>query len=317
MDFKLPEFFINSKNQHNINLWYKDYMRLDDVKKLTKDIKAAPICVLDNTALITNKTLENQVTEIWEFTNENGEAGLHGHHVAGIIACERYGLTPNTKIGTFKVLTSGSGHGMTSWVIEGIKKAQEQGYKVINASLGSDYEDLELKQTVRNFCANGGFFVCASGNDFKDTDYPAKWADEIDGVFSIGALHFNNVKLIVDAYSSSGTVSFVMPGTMIMSSMPDDEYGMLTGTSMATPFFSALLANLLGINPSFKASDIVDLCKMSYLDVETDSKHRDGNGFPNVYDVLVNAYNYKQKPKVVTTKKISWLDKLKAWFRKL
>ena len=56
---------------------------------------------------------------------------------------------------------------------------------------------------------------------------------------------------------------------------------------------------------------------MSYLDVEKDSKHRDGNGFPNVYDVLVNAYNYKQKPKIVIAKKITWFDKLKAWFRKL
>lgn len=303
--FKLPEFFVHTKQTPYYNLWYKDIMKIDEVRKITKNIKAAPVCVLDNTANITNATLEPNVTEIWEFTQENGEAGLHGHHVAGIIACEKHGMSPNVKIGAFKVLTSGSGYGMSAWIVAGIRKAQAQGYKIINASLGSDYPDAAIKAAIKSFCASGGYFICASGNDGKETDYPAAWANEIEGVFAVGALYHKDgdrKSLKVDAYSSSGTVSFVMPGTLILSALPNDQYGELTGTSMATPFFSGLVANILGIHPNMKPKDLVDLCKTYCHDVEKGDL-KDGHGYPSIYDVLINAKDYKPKKRAIIPKK--------------
>lgn len=306
--FKLPEFFVHTKQTPYYNLWYKDIMKLDEVRKITKNIKAAPVCVLDNTANITNASLEHNVTEIWEFTEENGEAGLHGHHVAGIIACEKYGMSPNVKIGTFKVLTSGSGYGMSAWIVAGIRKAQAQGYKVINASLGSDTPDAEIKAAIKDFCDAGGYFICAAGNDGKETDYPAAWANEIEGVFAIGALYHKDGdrnSLKVDAYSSSGIVSYVMPGTLILSSLPDNQYGELTGTSMATPFFSGLVANILGIHVNLHPKDLVELCNLHCKDVEKGNL-KDGNGYPSIYDIIINAKSY--------TPKYRYTNNLKKWY---
>jgi len=304
MDFNLPPFFISTKSTPYYKQWYKDEMKLKEVRELTKNIKAAPVCILDNTAMITNSSLEQNVVEIWDFTQEKGAAGLHGHHVAGIIACETYGMSPNVKVGAFKVLTSISGYGMSQWIVAGIKKAKEQGYKIINASLGSNHPDAAIKEAILDFCASGGYFICASGNDGEDTDYPAAWAHEIEGVFSVGALYQDENKvLVVDTYSSSGVVSFVMPGTMILSTLPQDQYGELSGTSMAAPFFSGLVSNILGIHENISPKDLTTLCAQHSKDVITSSNLKDGNGYPSIYDILINAKEYIPKYPRVTNKK--------------
>jgi subtilisin family serine protease len=106
------------------------------------------------------------------------------------------------------------------------------------------------------------FFYCSSWNDAKETDYPAAWAKEFKNLIAVGAIEQDgNFKLKIADYSSSGVVTVVMPGSDILSCFPNGNNYNLSGTSMATPFVTALISLCKGINPEFNADTFLYLVK--------------------------------------------------------
>lgn len=171
-------------------------------------------------------------------SDENG----HGTHVAGIIAASMNngsggaGIAPNAEILNIRVATA-SGSVQWSTLARAIRLAADEGASVINMSLGfSDYNTAG-HQAV-NYALNKGVVVVASmGNDGSNYyAYPAAF----DGVISVIATDRSNERA---SYSNYGAwADIAAPGDAIYSCDKNGGYTMKSGTSMAAPVVSGIIA---------------------------------------------------------------------------
>jgi major intracellular serine protease len=183
-----------------------------------------------------------------KFQDGNG----HGTHVAGTIAANGKikGVAPDAKILACKVLDS-HGSGNYYSIIEGIRYATQwkgangEKVRIINMSLGGSFNDKNLEKAILEACSKGIVVVVASGNE-GDADeetmeygYPALYRECI----TIAACdenrkmaYFTNTHLEVDAIAA---------GVDVLSTYPKSTYARLSGTSMATPHISGILALLI------------------------------------------------------------------------
>lgn len=98
-------------------------------------------------------------------------------------------------------------------VAQGIRYAADNGAKVINISLGGPGASLTLRDALTYAVGKGAFVAISAGNDFLNgnpTDYPAAYAQGIDGVMAVGAV---GLSLKRASYSTTGPqVEIAAPG---------------------------------------------------------------------------------------------------------
>ncbi|MGM0805746.1 MAG: S8 family serine peptidase [Bacillota bacterium] len=183
------------------------------------------------------------VPKTTSYNDDNG----HGTHVAGIIAAKDNqvgikGLAPNVKLYSIKVLDQ-DGLGQYSQIIDGIEWATQQGLDIANLSLTGKESSYALKLAVDEATKKGLYIIAASGNHSDSTFsedqsvyYPAKY----ESVIAVGAVNKLNKH---PKFSGSGPeLELVAPGVDIYSTYTNNTYETLTGTSMATPYATAIYA---------------------------------------------------------------------------
>jgi serine protease len=221
-------------------------------------------------------------------------SSFHGTHVAGTIAAASNndtgvaGIAWNTRIMPLRAL--GYGGGTSYDIIQAVKYAAgletdydgvhiDEPVDVINLSLGGEsYSQVEadVYQTVRN---QGVIVVAAAGNDGTTTKmYPAAY----DGVVSVSAITIDET---IASYSNTGsTIDVAAPGGSstdtngdgymdgVLSTIGDDSsgtiemgYGFYTGTSMAAPHVSAVIALMKAIYPTMTPEEFDSLLEGGYL----------------------------------------------------
>jgi len=217
----------------------------------------------------------------------------HGTHVAGIAAAVTNnnqgvaGLGYDVHLVSIKVLGN-DGFGYYSWIADGIKKAADEGAKVINLSLGSDKESKTLEQAINYAWSKGAVIVCAAGNAGNSfRTYPAYYTNCI----ATAATDKNDQK---PSWSSYGLwVDVAAPGNEIISTLPNHQYkmgqslnyGYGSGTSMATPHVSGLAGLLFGSDATLTNNDVRKL-------IEENTDQISGTG------------NYWQKGRINVSKSI-------------
>ncbi|WP_193199380.1 S8 family peptidase [Nostoc sp. MG11] len=199
----------------------------------------------------------------WNFANNNNniqDNNGHGTHISGTIAGENnnYGVTGiayDAKIMPVKVLNE-SGSGSSTSVANGIYYAVDNGADVINLSLGSNYSNRTLKSAVEYASSKGVIVVMAAGNDGESLpDYPARYANK-SGI-AVGAVDRNNTIADFSNRSGSNEITYVTaPGIGIYSSVPGNQYGRYSGTSMATPHVAGVVALMLSANPNLTDAQV-------------------------------------------------------------
>ena len=170
----------------------------------------------------------------------------HGTHVAGIIAAENndigmVGVAPEAKIIPVKVL-DGRGAGNLVNVAKGIRwAADEAKADLICMSLGSPNPVQEVRKAIQHAQSKGVVCFVAAGNSGKTKNlfYPAEYSETV----AIGSIDEN---LGRSSFSNTGeNLDFMAPGGKILSTVPDNWYAVLSGTSMAAPFATGVAALLL------------------------------------------------------------------------
>lgn len=191
------------------------------------------------------------------FMDDNG----HGTHVAGIIAANNttkpfIGVAPNSTVYAIKAMDA-EGRGNTSDLIKGIEWAMERKVDIINISASTDVDSTPFRFAIEKAHNQGILVVAAAGNKGKrnglgDTvEYPAKY----ETVIAVAAINSQNKR---SEFSATGaTIEVAAPGENMYSTFPlmldrdgnPNGYTLQSGTSMAAPFVSGILALYKQQNP--------------------------------------------------------------------
>ncbi|MDX1977769.1 MAG: S8 family peptidase [Pseudanabaenaceae cyanobacterium bins.68] len=203
---------------------------------------------------------------------------LHGTHVAGIISANRNGVNAidsnnqtyevtgiayDALIMPIRVLNS-SGRGNSQAVASGIRYAVDNGADIINLSLGSPMiSNLEL-EALRYAEQKGVVVVAAAGNNGYTAvvpEYPARLAATEDFGIAVGAVDRNQqVAQFSNPAGDQASYPFVVaPGVSILSTIPNGNYGILSGTSMAAPHVTGVVALMLQANPNLTPTQVKDI----------------------------------------------------------
>ena len=231
------------------------------------------VAVIDSGADLDHPDLAGKLrTDIdYDFVN-NDEVAMddanHGTHVAGIIAAATdntigvAGLGWETTVVPYKVLAD-TGTGSLSNIVAAIDRAVSDGAKIINMSLGSDpgmnpcSDYPSLYDALENAYDHGVLVVVAAGNDATDASsvIPAN----CPYVLTVSATDTNDDLADFSNYGSVIDVS--APGTSILSTLwvsggTYHTYGWMSGTSMATPYVSALAALVYARHPDYTPDQV-------------------------------------------------------------
>jgi len=210
----------------------------------------------------------------------------HGTHVSGIIAAENnnigvVGVAPQAKIYALKVLNR-QGSGYLSDIIEALDWAVANQMQVVNMSLGTSSDVLSFHEAVKRVNAAGIIQVAAAGNSGPTADsviYPARYSE----VIAVSATDSNNQ---VPSWSSRGPeVDLAAPGVNSNATYLKGGYKILSGTSMAAPHVTGVVALRLEDHPGETLTAIENI-----LESNTDSLPFDptlvGAGLVDAYKVV-------------------------------
>lgn len=185
----------------------------------------------------------------------------HGTHVAGIIAAANnrvgiVGVAYNAKIMAIKA-GQATGVFLQSDIAEAIVYAYTHGADVINMSFGGSACSIAVQDALQQAYTTSTL-VAAAGNDGKPneaTDYFQLWGDYLPsypaalsyvvGVMSVNAFSVESSFTNWDAkVHNSVEYEVYAPGEAMLSTLPNNRYGKLNGTSMAAPVVSGIAALL-------------------------------------------------------------------------
>jgi len=186
----------------------------------------------------------------WEDCSGDGcnypwsDDGGHGSHVAGTIAAADsdsgvVGVAPDATLHALKVCGANGGC-RTSAIAEAIRHAADQGWDVINLSLGSPQESPALQAAGQYALEAGVLPVAAAGNRGQpdSVGYPAAYEEFI-------AVSATTVDDGLAEFSSRGPeVDIAAPGAGVCSAGVGG-YQVLDGTSMASPHVAGAAAQLV------------------------------------------------------------------------
>ena len=206
------------------------------------------VAVLDTGVDATHPDLAGSVDDARDFTaSPRGYSDSQGHgtHVAGTIAARQndqgvIGVAPRCRLLVAKVLGD-DGSGTSDQVACGVDWAVDGGADILSLSLGSPDASENLAAAIDRAVAAGRFVVCAAGNDGRDdaVNFPARWESTI----AVGAVDRHGQ---IARFSSRGPqVDICAPGADVLSTFPAGRYAKLSGTSMATPFVTGVVALML------------------------------------------------------------------------
>jgi major intracellular serine protease len=239
---------VNDKTLLTTGIMSSAFQRSWDQGFTGKDIVVA---IIDSGIDGTHPDLIDKVVESHNFTGEP-ISEIHGTHVAGCIAGngQMKGGARDCKLLDLKV--TGRDGGNVPNVIKAILYAINSKYnvRVINMSVGgtdlSQEEINGLKGAINMAWQRGIVCVAASGNDGRSQIKPVyEYPASIDRVQAIAACsvaeNLNNITLAPFS-TINDKIALSANGVNVFSTAPDNKYAILSGTSMASPFVTAMCA---------------------------------------------------------------------------
>ncbi|MFF9842685.1 S8 family serine peptidase [Streptomyces sp. NPDC013740] len=249
--------------------WALDALKMPDAWTTDRGDDTV-IAVVDTGVDLDHPDLKGRLVDGYDFVDDDAEPkdlNGHGTHVAGIAAAHTdngigvAGGAPGAKIMPVRVLGA-DGSGTNDDITKGIVWAAQHGADVINLSLGESglmarlLKGGILNQAISAANAKGAVVVAAAGND---STILQPYALDTP-VLVVNAAGENGAPASFTNFGARNAVS--APGVDILSTLPTyttketlrntSGYGQLSGTSMASPYVSAVAALLhrQGLSPA-------------------------------------------------------------------
>ncbi|MBX2942469.1 MAG: S8 family peptidase [Cyclobacteriaceae bacterium] len=207
-----------------------------------------------------------------------GPDPMHGTHVAGIIAANRKndigikGIADNVKIMSVRAVPNGDERDKD--VANAILYAVDNGAQIINMSFGKSISPRKeaVDKAVKYAMQKGVLLVHAAGNESENIDveknYPTRYyadGSEAKNWIEVGASSWGADKDLVGSFSNYGkkSVDLFAPGVEIYSTLPNNQYKDLDGTSMASPVTAGVAAVIMSYFPEFTALEVKEIIRQS------------------------------------------------------
>lgn len=210
----------------------------------------------------------------WNFNNNTNNVQDnygHGTHIAGIIGAEGgnglgvAGINWNVSLMALKFMDD-KGVGDTGGAVRAMdyismmKNTYGVNVVVANASWGglTGFSNM-LYGAINRLNDAGVVLTVAAGNSGSDNDITLRYPSCYDSnnIISVGALSkYDGVSLVGFSNYGASTVDLAAPGSVVLSTIPWNNYGYMSGTSMAAPMVAGAVALLKSIKPSLTVSEV-------------------------------------------------------------
>ena len=227
-----------------VNQWGMVKVQAPQAWDVTVGSPSINIAILDTGVDLDHPDLVGKLISNINFSNSGTTDDVYGHgtHVAGIAGAMTdngigvAGLGYSSTIMNVKVLDD-NGSGTYSGVASGIIWAVDNGAEVINMSLGGSSPSSTLEDAVNYAWSKGVIVVASAGNSGSTApSYPAYYSNCI----AVAAADANDA---LASWSNYGNwVDVAAPGLGIYSTLKNNGYGYMSGTSMASPYVAGLAA---------------------------------------------------------------------------
>jgi subtilisin len=197
------------------------------------------------------------------------DGGIHGTHVSGLIGSNGAppaglrGVAPGVPIRSYRVFPAGDGGATNYAILKALILAAQDRCDIVNLSLGGGPHDPIVEEAISDARNQGMLVVVAAGNDHrKPVSFPAAY-DGATAVTALGregtfagtldegdvlrppASTADPLEFLAEFSNVGREVAATGPGVGVMSTLPQDRFGPLSGTSMAAPVVAAAAASLL------------------------------------------------------------------------
>ena len=218
----------------------------------------------------------------------------HGTHVAGISGAQTNNNIGVASIGfgisimPVKATRDNNFNGTINNAYDGVYYAALNGADIINCSWGSsnfsntNYNIIQMAQN------QGSIIVASAGNSNQNLASNPRYPSCYNGVICVANTTQSDAKRGSSCYGSRVDIS--APGSSILSTIPFNNYGTKSGTSMSAPMVAGLLGLMKSFSPNStneqliscmkSASDNIDAINPSYAGLL-------GNGRINAYNALL------------------------------
>jgi thermitase len=253
-------FAVVSNDDYSGRQWAIPKTMVPEAWEVTSGESSVVIAVLDTGIDIEHEDLVGKVIAEVNLTNSLTTDDLYGHgtHVAGIIAAVANndvgiaGVAYDCRLMNVKVADDyGIFYG--SVAAKGVRWAVDHGAKVINMSLFSIEPSRHLEEAIDYAWSKGVIVVAASGNCIgTKAAYPAYYSN----CLAVAATDSNDC---LASWSSCGEwVDLAAPGVDIYSTLPGNQYGSKSGTSMAAAHVSGLAGLLCALRSDKNSNGFVN-----------------------------------------------------------
>lgn len=229
--------------------------------------KGIHIAVVDTGAEKDHPDFKDQLLETVNFVDGSDYAFTHDRHgtsVTGVIVARAndgvgiYGIAPNAKVSVLKACwypeTSDAKAQCSSWSLaKALDAAISKKARIINLSLAGPHDALlnKLLETAHNRGIN---IVAASLEKQQQPGFPAELPFAIP-VISTGP----DGQVEQPAWLPQFPNAVVAPGIEILTTVPNDGYDFVSGSSLAAAHVSGIIALLLEVKPNLSPDQIKKL----------------------------------------------------------